>query len=79
MQPYKNLSGNSGVVAYELGPDFIQVQFSDGAVYLYTISSAGFRYVTQMKDLARRGRGLSSFISTTVRDAYARKQHEKKH
>lgn len=30
MQPYKNLSGKSGVVAYESGSDFIRVEFLDG-------------------------------------------------
>ncbi|MBI4003280.1 MAG: hypothetical protein HY348_16060 [Nitrospira defluvii] len=35
MERYKNLNRNSGVVAYEIGPDFIKVQFSDGAIYLY--------------------------------------------
>ena len=79
MERYKNLSGTSGVAAYELGPDFIKVQFVDGAIYLYTASSTGSRQVTQMKTLARRGRGLSTFISTTVRDAYARKEHHPNH
>jgi hypothetical protein len=74
MQRYKNLSGNSGVVAYEICPKHIKVRFSDGTVYLYTNASAGPRHVQHMKDLARRGQGLSSFISTSVREAYARKE-----
>ena len=34
MQPYRNIGGDSGVVGYESGADFIRVQFSpaeDGA------------------------------------------------
>ena len=50
MEPYKNLSGNSGVVAYETGPDFIKVQFSDGGVYVYTAS----RTVVLMNELRPR-------------------------
>lgn len=45
MKRYQNLSGNSGVVEYELGPSHIKVRFTDGTLYLYTNSSAGFRQV----------------------------------
>ena len=68
---YKNINGHSGVLAYELGPDFIRVQFTGGVVYLYTNKVTGRRNVDYMKSLAVRGRGLSTFISTTVKDRYA--------
>lgn len=74
MERYKNLSGDSGVAAYEIGPDFIRVQFTDGALYLYTYASAGSHNIEQMKQLARKGQGLNSFINTTVRKLYARKE-----
>lgn len=74
MEPYRNLGGDSGVVAYETGKDFIRVQFSDGAVYLYTYTSAGPSYIEHMKQLANIGQGLNAFINTTVRKAYARKE-----
>jgi hypothetical protein len=74
MERYGNLGGDSGVVAYEIGPDFIRVQFSDGAVYLYTYASAGSHNIEHMKQLARGGQGLNSFINTTVSKAYARKE-----
>ncbi len=74
MERYKNLSGNSGVAAYENGPDFIRVEFRDGAVYLYTYGSAGAANIETMKRVATDGRGLNSFINTTVRKAYARKE-----
>lgn len=45
MENYKNLSGDSGVKAYELGNDSISIEFSDGAVYRYTYQSAGKRNV----------------------------------
>ena len=74
MEPYKNLGGNSGVRAYEIGPDFIRVQFSDNSVYLYTYASAGSQNIEHMKRLAVDGRGLNSFITITVRYDYSRKE-----
>jgi hypothetical protein len=76
MERYKNLSGDSGVVSYEIGADFIWVMFSDGARYLYTYERTGARNVEQMKQLARNGRGLSSFISANhaVRNGYAKRE-----
>lgn len=74
MEPYGNLGGDSGVVAYENGPDFIRVEFSDGAIYLYTYASAGSHNIEHMKSLAGNGQGLNSFITTTVRKRYARKE-----
>ena len=74
MERYKNLGRDSGVAAYEVGDDFIRVQFLDGSIYLYTYASAGSHNIEQMKHLARNGQGLNAFINTTVRKAYARKE-----
>jgi hypothetical protein len=73
---YKNLSRTSGVVAYEIGDDFIWVVFSDGARYLYTYARTGSGNVDHMKRLAINGRGLNSFINSnpTVRKGYAQRQ-----
>jgi hypothetical protein len=73
MTAYKNLEGNSGVTAYEIGEDSIKIRFTNGPVYLYTNSVTGVNNIKQMKKLARAGRGLSTFISTTVKDKYAAK------
>ena len=70
MQPYRRLNQDSGVTAFELGPDWIKVKFVDGPTYTYTYASAGPISVEQMKLLARAGKGLSSFISRHVRDRY---------
>ena len=74
MEPYKKLSGNSGVESFEIGPDFIRVQFHGKPPYLYTDQSVGHENVEQMKHLARAGKGLSTFISQhpQVRDGYVR-------
>jgi hypothetical protein len=74
MERYKNLGRDSGVAAYEIGPDFIRVQFNDGWVYLYTYVSAGAQNIEHMKQLATHGQGLNAFINTNVRKAYARKE-----
>lgn len=63
MKPYGNLHGNSGVAAYEEGPDFIRVQFTSGSIYLYTYESNGPEDVEIMKELAREGKGLQRFIN----------------
>jgi len=75
MQPYMNLNGDSGVTAYEIGADYITVQFKSGRErnYTYTNLSAGHDRVEQLKRLARQGYGLNSYINRVVDKAYASK------
>jgi hypothetical protein len=73
MQRYGNQSRESGVVAYDIDAGQITVQFRNGERYLYTEDSAGAANIARMQELARAGRGLSSFISQHVHDRYARK------
>ncbi len=63
MKPYKNLNGTSGVVAYAIGSDFVDVKFKGGDVYRYSHRSAAPEQVEAMKLLAVAGRGLSTFIA----------------
>ena len=74
MKLYKNLSGNSGVKAFEIGLDFIRIQFHDGPVYLYTYQSASPDSVDKLKQLAKAGKGLSTFLNQhpLVRRGYVR-------
>ncbi len=74
MQRYRNLDGDSGVVAYAIKDSAVAVQFRSGEVYEYSYASAGRGNVERMKQLARAGRGLSSFISQHVHDRYAAKR-----
>jgi hypothetical protein len=69
MERYRNLGGDSGVAAYENGPDFIRVQFSDGSVYLYTYASAGAQNIEYMKQLARGWGTYLSYLSNWMRKA----------
>ena len=74
MERYRNIDGDSGVAAYEIGPDYIRVQFKDSSVYLYTYASAGSHNIDQMKKLAAAGDGLNAFINRNVRKSYERKE-----
>jgi len=73
MHRYRNMSGESGVVAYDIDSDSITIQFTGGDRYLYTERSAGPENIAKMQELAREGRGLSTFVSQHIRNRYARK------
>ncbi|AWV03374.1 hypothetical protein ACJ51O_24860 [Burkholderia pyrrocinia] len=73
MERYANRSGNSNVVAYAIEQSSIKVQFGDGSIYLYTSQSAGTANLEHMKQLAKAGQGLNSFIVRVVRKGYASK------
>jgi hypothetical protein len=73
MTPYENLSGDSGVVAYETADSFIKVQFRHSAeVYVYDGTSPGMSDVNKMKELAMAGKGLATYISQVVKKNFAR-------
>jgi hypothetical protein len=73
MHRYKNLGGESGVVAYDIDAGQIIIQFRNGERYLYTEDSAGAANVARMQELAKAGHGLATFISQHVHDRYERK------
>lgn len=72
MKRYANLGGNSKVLFYEYGDDYITVQFRTGTPYTYSYQSAGASNVEEMKRLADSGCGLNSFIMRNVRTRYER-------
>ena len=74
MERYRDIDNDSGVARYEIGPDYIRVQFKDGSVYLYTYTSAGSSNIEEMKRLAAAGDGLNAFINKNVRKRYAKKE-----
>ena len=73
MERYRNIGGDSGIIAYEIEDDGIKVQFSDRSIYLYTDQSAGNNNIEHMKQLAISGHGLNSFINRRVKTRYASK------
>ncbi len=71
MERYKNLTGRSNVVGYELGATYIRVMFKKTAsVYSYSYNRAGMSHVENMKRLAVRGSGLNSYIQRCVKYLY---------
>jgi hypothetical protein len=81
LQSYANLDRNSGVAAYQAGRDSIILVFrraENGEAYLYDASRPGAKQASEMQRLAKRGRGLATYVNQCVRDNYARKlsRHE---
>ena len=74
MKLYKNLGKKSGILAYEIGDDFIRIQFQDKEVYLYNIESTGSEHIFKMKELAEKGLGLNTYINQHVRANFAKKE-----
>lgn len=74
MQPYRNLSGKSGLEAFEIGNDFVKLRFRDNPrIYVYSSHNIAPEKIEQMKRLALSGRGLASFVSRNddVRDGFS--------
>ena len=71
MERYRNSRGDSGISSYEIGNDYIIVKFS-GTVrtYHYSYRKADQRHVETMKELARSGGGLNSYINRYVKNLY---------
>ena len=74
MTTYKNLSGESGVIAYEILDDGIRVQFVSEEIYYYSYDSTGEEQVEKMKELAEKGRGLATYISQHIRQNFEYKE-----
>lgn len=73
MISYKNLGGNSGVVAYESGTDYIKLRFQRSRkIYVYDAAAPGRTHVERMKKLASAGRGLATYVSQNVKRNYSR-------
>lgn len=74
MIPYKNLSEESGVLAYEILPEGIRVQFIGKDIYYYSYDAPGAEHVEKMKELAEKGRGLATYISQNIRKKFDHKE-----
>ena len=71
MTAYKNLSEKSGITAYAIGDDYIDIEFGSGDTYRYSEASVGYENFSIMKALAIAGAGLNAFINKYVRFKYA--------
>ena len=74
MQPYRDLSGDSGVDSYESGVDWIRVRFKRGGTYFYDQVRPGPAHVERMKQLAQSGDGLATYINQYIRRDYSRRE-----
>jgi hypothetical protein len=74
MQPYANLAGDSGIVAYQIGDSFIRIRFHGSrGIYVYSTPELPAAKIERMKQLAAAGRGLATYISRNadVRNGYS--------
>ena len=75
MKAYRDIDGDSGILAYDCSDDWIKVQFRDGKIYEYQASKIGQAHITAMKSLADAGDGLNSYIkrNPTVNNGWSSK------
>ena len=71
MQPYKDLSGKSGVTHYELGNGYLDIAFKGGSIYRYDRDKPGSIHVAAMQKLAQSGEDLATYINQHVRKNFA--------
>jgi len=76
MQKYSGQIRRGGAVAFEIGPESIEVEFSSGWIYRFTYQRPGALRVERMKELALAGHGLSTFISRHVKNRYESRRHK---
>lgn len=64
MEQYRDWDNDSGILTYEIGEDYIIVEFKNGRYrfYKYTYGSGGSINIEQMKQLAHEGDGLNEYI-----------------
>jgi hypothetical protein len=68
---YGNPGNRSGVEAYSLLARGVAIRFADGSVLLYDHDCPGPQHVEKMKELARSGRGLGTYLGRHVGRRYA--------
>jgi len=76
MQKYSGQLRRGGAVAFEIGAEWIDVEFTSGWIYRFTYNRPGALRVERMKELALSGRGLSTFISRHVKNRYESRRHK---
>lgn len=71
--PYQNKSQKSGIAAYEIGPDYIRIEFTTGAIYEYNHEHTGAAQTEHLKYLAEQGKGLNSYLNQKVHKKYSQR------
>jgi hypothetical protein len=73
---WQRYQGNdAGVAFYAIDQDAIALRFASDErhFYVYSYYAPGAPHVARMKELARAGRGLTTYVNQQVRDRYAAK------
>ena len=71
MEQYKDINHDSNVTHYEIGDTYIKVKFNRTTkIYIYSYQSASVEKVERMKQLARAGDGLNSYIKLHANNLY---------
>jgi hypothetical protein len=73
LKNYKDLSGRGGITGYKILPEGIILQFQHKHLYLYDYLRPGKDHVEQMKTLAGKGKGLTTYINQNIRENYKQK------
>ena len=64
MKRYNTTSGReSNIVSYDVGNDYIIIEYSDSKKFKYSHNSAGAMAVETMKVLAKNQNGLTTYIT----------------
>jgi hypothetical protein len=72
--PYKSRNPNAGVLNYEVVGRSIVLEFADHRCrYVYDEILPGAVHVRAMIQLAKRGKGLTTYVNQHVRENYAAK------
>lgn len=74
MQRYRDTDGESSILAYESGPDYLRVQFSDGSILRYTTASVGPRHLDEMQRRATEGEALEQYLTMHAKNKHAMKE-----
>lgn len=73
MEHYLNKSGNSPITKFRIEEQKVTVWYNDDTSYSYSYSRAGQSIVDRIKELAREGEGLATFISQQAKFLYDHK------
>ena len=69
LKPYEG-SEVTGVNAFDIGENYIIVEFKDGRIYLYNQLYPGKEHLEKMKNKAVKGDKLGTYINQNVRDNF---------
>jgi hypothetical protein len=71
MQAYSDINGDSSVLSYLIGEDYIILKFMGiQRMFVYSYKKAGRERVEKMKVMAQLGEGLDRYVKESVKDLY---------